>query len=68
MDIPVSPKEVWQLIGGFNSPPDWLSYVPKSELSEDGLVRHLTNLKGETIVERLEGSDTAARSCSYSIV
>jgi len=32
IDIPVPPDEVWQLIGGFDSLPDWLPYIPKSEL------------------------------------
>jgi uncharacterized membrane protein len=68
IDIPASPNQVWQLIGAFNSLPDWLSYILKSELSEDGRVRHLTNLKGETIVERLEEFDNTARSYSYSII
>jgi Polyketide cyclase / dehydrase and lipid transport len=68
IDIPASPNEVWHLIGGFNSLPDWLTYIPKSELSEDGLVRHLATLKGETIVERLEDFDNTARSYSYSII
>lgn len=68
IDIPASPNEVWQLIGGFNSLPDWLSYIPKSELSEGGRVRHLSTLKGETIVERLEEFDNTARSYSYSII
>jgi hypothetical protein len=68
IDIPASPNEVWYLIGGFNSLPDWLTYIPKSELSEDGLVRHLATLKGETIVERLEDFDNTARSYSYSII
>jgi hypothetical protein len=72
IDIPASPNEVWQLIGGFNSLPDWLSYIPKSELSEDGLVRHLATLKGETIVERLEafeqcGSQLQLLDCPRSI-
>lgn len=68
IDIPASPSDVWQLIGGFNSLPDWLGYIPKSELSEGGRVRHLANPKGETIVERLEKFDNAARSYSYSIL
>jgi hypothetical protein len=68
IDISSSPEEVWQLIGGFNSLPDWLSYIPKSELSEAGRVRHLTTLKDETIVERLEVFDNTARSYSYSII
>jgi ribosome-associated toxin RatA of RatAB toxin-antitoxin module len=32
--IPVSPDKVWQLIGGFDSLPDWLPYIPSSELRE----------------------------------
>ena len=68
IDIPVSPNEVCQLIGGFNSLPDWLAYIPKSELSEGGRVRHLANPSGETIVEGLEKFDNAARSYSYFIL
>jgi hypothetical protein len=36
IDIPVSPDEIWQLIGGFGSLPDWLSLMPTSELTEGG--------------------------------
>jgi hypothetical protein len=68
IDIPASPDQVWQLIGEFDSLPDWLPYIPKSELSEGGRVRHLANPNGETIVERLEAFDNAARSYSYSIL
>ena len=68
IDIPASPNEVWQLIGGFNSLPDWLGYILKSELSEGGRVRHLANPQGESIVERLEKFDNTARSYSYSII
>lgn len=28
MEIFGSPEQVWQLIGGFNSLPDWLPYIP----------------------------------------
>jgi len=68
IDLPVSADIVWQLIGGFNSLPDWLPYIPKSETTEGGRVRHLANPNGETIVERLEKFDNAARSYSYSII
>jgi len=34
IEIPPSPDEVWQLIGGFGSLPDWLPYIRKSELNE----------------------------------
>ena len=66
--IPDSPDAVWQLIGGFNSLPDWLPYIPSSELSEGGRVRRLANPNGEVIVERLEAFDNRARSYTYSIL
>ncbi|CAD6553125.1 hypothetical protein LMG28727_05479 [Paraburkholderia kirstenboschensis] len=50
--VPVSPDIVWQLIGGFNSLPDWLPHVLSSELSEGGRVRRLANPNGDVIVER----------------
>jgi len=68
IDIAVPPDQVWQLIGGFDSLPDWLPYIPKSELSERGRVRHLANPDGQAIVERLEAFDNAGRSYSYSIL
>jgi hypothetical protein len=68
IDIPVSPDEIWQLIGGFGSLPDWLSFMPTSELAEGGRVRRLTNRDGETLVERLVAFDQAARSYSYSFL
>ena len=68
IDLPVSPDEVWEIIGGFNSLPDWLPYITKSELRQGGRVRHLASAGGDTIVERLEAFDNAARSYSYSIL
>ncbi|MFD4943449.1 SRPBCC family protein [Streptomyces sp. NPDC058239] len=68
IDIPVSPDRIWQLIGGFDSLPDWLPYIPASELSEGGRVRTLANEDGGVIVERLESFDDKARTYSYSIV
>ncbi|MGQ5580824.1 hypothetical protein BIU87_07690 [Streptomyces sp. ZS0098] len=67
-DMPVPADRVWQLIGGFDSLPDWLPYIPTSTLSEGGRVRSLTNEEGGVIVERLEAFDNQARSYSYSIV
>ncbi|MGE8686135.1 MAG: SRPBCC family protein [Achromobacter sp.] len=66
--LPVEPGKVWQLIGGFDALPDWLPYIPKSELSEGGRVRHLANPDGDAIVERLEAFDNGARSYTYSIL
>ena len=68
IDVAVSADVVWQLIGGFNSLPDWLPFIPKSETTEGCRVRHLASPNGETIVERLEKFDNAARSYSYSII
>jgi hypothetical protein len=65
IDIPVSPDEIWQLIGGFGSLPDWLSFMPTSELTEGGRVRRLANRDGEIFVERLVAFDQAARSYSF---
>lgn len=66
--LPVAPDRVWQLIGGFDSLPGWLPYIPKSELSEGGRVRRLVNPDGDAIVERLEAFDQSARSYTYSIL
>jgi hypothetical protein len=68
IEIPASPDEVWQLIGGFGSLPDWLPYIRQSELSEGGRVRRLANPDGQTVVERLVRFDDAARSYSYAIL
>ncbi|WP_020206681.1 MULTISPECIES: SRPBCC family protein [Cupriavidus] len=66
--IPASPERVWQLIGGFNALPDWLPYIPSSELSEGGRVRRLATPGGDVIVERLLAFDEANRSYSYAIL
>lgn len=68
IDLPLSADEVWQLIGGFGSLPDWLPYIPKSELTDGGRIRHLANPDGDAIVERLVAFDEAARSYSYAIL
>jgi hypothetical protein len=68
IDIPASADQVWQLIGGFNSLPDWLPFIPQSELSEGGRVRSLQTADGAVVVERLQAFDDAARTYSYSIL
>ncbi|MEH8952831.1 SRPBCC family protein, partial [Klebsiella pneumoniae] len=30
IEIPASVDQVWQLMGGFDSLPDWLPFIPKS--------------------------------------
>ncbi|MFI9759278.1 SRPBCC family protein [Streptomyces sp. NPDC051963] len=67
LDLPQSPDRVWQLIGGFGSLPDWLPYIPHSELGEGGRTRRLTNQDGGVIVERLQAFDHEARTYSYAI-
>lgn len=66
--ISASPEKVWQLIGGFDSLPDWLPFIPKSEASEGGRVRRLTNLDGDAIVERLEVFNDKECYYTYSIM
>ncbi|MBK1836058.1 SRPBCC family protein [Azospirillum sp. YIM B02556] len=68
IDIARNAVEVWQLIGGFNSLPDWLPYINASRLEEGGRVRHIRNLEGEEIVERLIAFDEEHRSYSYHIL
>ncbi|MBD9603244.1 polyketide cyclase/dehydrase/lipid transport protein [Pseudomonas sp. 478] len=68
IDIPATTDQVWQLIGGFNTLPDWLPFIPKSELSEGGRVRSLQTADGAVVVERLEAFDNAGKTYSYSIL
>lgn len=68
IDIPVAADRIWQLIGGFGTLPDWLSYIPNSELAEGGRVRRLLNPTGSAIVERLVAFDEEQRSYTYAIL
>ena len=68
IEVAVAPDAVWNLIGGFDSLPNWLPYISESELSEGGRVRHLANPNGEAIVERLMAFDERQRSYSYAIL
>lgn len=68
INIPSSPNQVWNLIGGFNSLPDWLSSIASSELSEGGRMRHLTTIDENVIVERLEVFNDKERYYTYSII
>ncbi|TFF13988.1 SRPBCC family protein [Pseudomonas sp. BCA14] len=67
IEIPVSADQVWQLIGGFDSLPDWLPFIVKSEARDGGRVRHLQAADGAVIVERLQTFDNVARTYSYTI-
>lgn len=68
IEVPASPDKVWKLIGGFDSLPDWLPYIPNSELSQGGRVRHLANPDGNAIVESLEVFNNKDRYYTYSIM
>jgi Polyketide cyclase / dehydrase and lipid transport len=68
VDVAAPPSEIWQLIGGFGSLPDWVPNVSQSELGDGGRIRQLHDPEGHTFVERLERYDSAARTYSYSIV
>ncbi|WP_410480632.1 SRPBCC family protein [Pseudomonas plecoglossicida] len=63
-----SPDHVWALIGGFDSLPDWLPFIPESLASEGGRVRSLKDPDGNSIVERLVAFDDLQRSYSYTIL
>jgi hypothetical protein len=39
VDLRVPADQVWKLIGGFGASPDWLPYIPTSELGEGGRTR-----------------------------
>jgi len=67
-DLNVSADQVWKMIGGFNSLPDWHPAIEKSELTEEGQTRTLSLAGGGTIVEKLEKVDDDARIYSYSII
>ena len=70
--LPVSAKQVWELIGGFNALAKWHPLIESSEIEEDAdgkmTIRHLSLVGGGTIVERLETLDEDARLYSYSIL
>ncbi|MCB2254481.1 SRPBCC family protein [Pseudomonas chlororaphis] len=63
-----SPDRVWALIGGFDSLPDWLPFIPQSIASEGGRVRSLQDPEGNAIVERLMAFDEQQRRYSYAIL
>lgn len=67
IDIPASADQVWQLIGGFNTLPDWLPLINESTLTDGGRVRSLKTADGGVVIERLQTFDNAAMTYSYSI-
>ena len=67
-ELNVAADQVWALIGGFNTLPDWHPSVEKSELQEEGSVRTISLVGGGSITEKLEKIDEKERMYSYSIV
>ena len=67
-NLNVTADEVWKLIGGFNTLPDWHPAIEKSELEEEGSMRRLSLAGGGTIMEKLEKLDDNERVYSYSII
>jgi uncharacterized membrane protein len=68
-DLPAS--DVWNLIAGFDTLPDYHDAVPASRLSHGGAVRYLTiseEAGGGTVVERLVNFNNDAMTFSYKII
>ncbi|MFZ6049952.1 SRPBCC family protein [Pseudomonas sp. CR3202] len=68
VELQASAEQVWQLIGGFDSLPDWLPFIPQSGLSEGGRVRTLKSVGGDVIIERLLDFSESQRSYTYTIL
>ena len=66
-DLDVAADELWNLIGGFNTLPDWHPAIDKSELQEEGSMRTLSLVGGGEIVEKLEKHDNNEKIYSYAI-
>lgn len=67
----VSAEQVWRIIAGFNTLPDYHASIIASELKEGGAVRHITLADaagGGVVVERLVYFDEDARIFSYRII
>lgn len=68
--LPVAADALWRVIGGFNALPQWHPAVASSEATGEsaGAKRTLSLAGGGSIVEELEGADSADRSYRYSIL
>jgi hypothetical protein len=67
-DLNASADQVWKLIGGFNTLPDWHPAIEKSELTQEGQTRTLSLAGGGKIIEKLDKVDDGARTYTYSII
>jgi len=67
LDLAIPADQVWQLIGGLGSLPDWIPAISNLELGEGGRIRRFS-LPGAAFIERLMAFDEAGRTYSYAIV
>lgn len=67
IEVSATADQVWQLMGGFDSLPEWLPLIVESTMSEGGRVRHLKTADGASVVERLQTFDNAGKTYTYSI-
>ncbi|MBT3266850.1 SRPBCC family protein [Candidatus Poribacteria bacterium] len=63
-------EDVWALVGGFHTLPNWHPAAVRSTDQSDGndIVRDLELPDGGHVIERLEEFSNAARSYTYSII
>lgn len=70
--LPVSAKQVWDMIGSFNALPNWHPIVERSEVEEDKTnrttIRKLHLLGGGAVVEKLTEMDDNEKVYSYEIL
>jgi hypothetical protein len=69
LDFPA--EQVWELIAGFNTLPDYMAAIVGSELRQGGAVRHVTlsdEAGGGVVVERLVYFNDETRTFSYKII
>ncbi len=70
-EYPVPASEVWALIAGFDTLPDYHASITSSELLEGGAVRKIgltEDAGGGFVVERLVNFDDEAMTFSYRII
>ena len=65
--LPMTADDVWNLVGKFNTLPDWHPAIESSDLEDGGKVRRLSLVGGGEIVERLERIDDQEHSYRYAI-
>ncbi len=67
-EMNIAADEIWKLIGGFNSLPDWHPQIANSVLKEAGKIRELTLVGGGKIIEKLDEQDATQHFYSYTII